>query len=470
MKTLLIRPFTDTTKGDSPPLSLMYLSSALKRKSLNVRLFDNCVDRKKLGNLSLKNKYVSRLLEEISTYKPDLLGMTLFSGELNDIYEICRLIKQNFVSLAIVLGGPHATAMPDETLAQMPECDFVVRGEGENILSDLIAGLSENRPLKKVRGLSFRENGNNRHCENADIIRDLDDLPFPDRESLIHHYRNGDYRSLAFGMPADTLATSRGCPFNCHFCSKVCRIYRSRSARNVLDEIEWVVKNISPQHIQIVDDSFTIEKERCTSILSGIIERNYHCRFSVRSRVNAVDQEVLELMKRAGVKTIIYGLESGSQTMLDAFNKKTTVSQNVAACRLARKAGLNCIGNMLLFYPGENRETLKETNRFIRMAKPTVAKYLVVTPLPQTKLYLDAKKKGRLVGDWKVGEKPPWIKLDEFDNLAAMEKIARKMFLKAFFNPMRLYWIFSSYGQQFFRSPAFSLKMLYLSLRAKIKY
>jgi anaerobic magnesium-protoporphyrin IX monomethyl ester cyclase len=131
-------------------------------------------------------------------------------------------------------------------------------------------------------------------------------------------------------MPADILITSRGCPYSCHFCSKVCRDYRSRSPENVLGEIDWIIANISPRHIQVVDDSFTIEKDRCKKILSGIIERNYRCKFSVRSRANAIDPELLRLMKRAGVETIIYGLESGSPTMLKAFNKKTTVVQNIS--------------------------------------------------------------------------------------------------------------------------------------------
>lgn len=470
MKTLLIRPFTDTTKGDSPPMSLMYLSSALKSRSIDVRLKDNCVDRKSMGDLSLSNKYVSKFLDLIAENVPDLLGMTLFSGELNDIYEICRLIKRNFKSVSIVLGGPHATAMPGETLTQIPECDFLVRGEGENILVDLIRHLSGEKSLREIRGLSFRENGNNYHCEDAGITRDLDTVPFPDRDSLIDHYRRGDYRSLAFGMPADIITTSRGCPFNCHFCSKVCRQYRSRSPENVLSEIDWIIANIKPQHIQVVDDSFTIEKNRCREILDGIIERDYPCRFSVRSRANAINPELLGLMKRAGVETIIYGLESGSQTMLNAFNKKTTVIQNINACTMARKAGLNSIGNMLLFYPGENRNTLKETGRFIRKAGPTVAKFLVLTPLPETRIYKEAKSDGSLVGDWKVGERPPWIKVDGFDNLADMEKIARKMFLKTFLSPMRLLRIVKSYGKSFFRSPVFSGKMIYFSMRAKIKY
>jgi radical SAM superfamily enzyme YgiQ (UPF0313 family) len=185
MKTLLIRPFTDSTKGDSPPLSLMNLSSSLKKRSLEVDLFDNCVDRKRLGDFSINNKFVKRILDRISESGPDLVGMTLFSGEINDMFDLCQAIKRNSKSIAIVLGGPHATAMPGETLSQVADCDFVIRGEAENSLPDLITSLSNGGPLTEVRGLSFRMNGKNHHGQDAEIISNLDDVPFPDRDSLL---------------------------------------------------------------------------------------------------------------------------------------------------------------------------------------------------------------------------------------------------------------------------------------------
>jgi len=432
-------------------------------------LIDKCIDRKSARNLTLHNQYINDLFSEISNCSPDIIGMTLFSRELKEIAALCRLIKQEFKSAYIVLGGPHPTAMPEETLEQIPDCDFVVRGEGETILHNLVLSLSDNKPLYDVKGISFRTDNNTRihSCDDAQPISDLDLLPFPDRQGLIHNYRNGNYSSFVYGCPSDILMTSRGCPYQCHFCFKVCVKYRSRSPENVLKEIDWVVKNISPQYIQIMDDSFTIQRERTTKILDTLIERKYPIKFKVRSRVNAVDEALLIKMKQAGVSTIVYGFESGSQQMLDAFNKKTSVEQNITACRLTRKAGLICLGDMILFYPGENKQTLKETEKFIRKAKPTAVKFYVLTPLPKTRIYEDAKKAGRLVGDWNIDSETPWVKLDEFSSPEQMRKIAKKMFIKTLLNPFRIFWLLKSYGKIFLSKPSLTFRMMTYNLCKK---
>lgn len=471
MKTLLLRPFVDSTIGNAPPLSIMYLSSYLKSKGQEVKLIDECVDRTDIKAFSVKDRNIRRLLDFISDYKPDVIGMTLFSRELKDIADLCKLLKREFKSSSIVLGGPHPTAMPGETIEQIPECDFVVRGEGEVVLYNLIEGLSQNSKFDGINGISFRDKGNGvHHNPQAGILQDLNIFPFPDRESLIHNYRNRKYSSLVYGSPSDVLITSRGCPFHCSYCFKVCNRYRSRSYDNVLAEIDWIIENIEPQYIQIIDDSFTIQKDRCITILDALIERKYPCKFKVRSRVNAVDEEILNKMKCAGVDTVVYGLESGSQEMLDAFNKKTTVEQNIRACLLTRKAGMNCIGDMILFYPGENRETLKETEAFVGKAKPTAVHFFVLTPLPSTKVYAEAVQSGRLRGGWNIGDETPWVKLDEFRDLDEMERIAKRMFIRTFLSPYRIYSILKSFGKGFLKNPGFTLKMILLTIWKKTKY
>jgi len=453
-------------------LSLMYLSSYLKAKNQKTNIIDKNVEIAAVKNLSSQHWYIKNLFSDIGEYKPDIIGITLFSRELKQIAELCELIKKEFKSVTIVLGGPHPTAMPQETLEQIQACDFVVRGEGEIPLYELIESLSHNRPLHKVKGLSFRTNTGQKfhHCSDAEIISDLDTLPFPDRESVIYNYKNKTYSSFVYGSPCDILMTSRGCPFHCHFCFKVCAKYRSRSPENVLREIDWIVDNISPSHIQIMDDSFTIQRERAIKILDGLIEKNYPIRFKVRSRVSAVDAELLRKMKQAGINTVVYGLESGSQYMLDCFNKRTSVEQNLAACRMTRKAGLSCLGDMILFYPGENRQTLKETEQFIKTARPTAVKFYVLTPLPQTKVYEEAKKNGSLVGDWGIGKETPWVKLKEFRNRREMEKIAKKMFIKTLLSPFRIFWILQFYGKSFIRNPSLALRMCFYSFWKKKRY
>lgn len=470
MKTLLLRPFTDASQGNSPPLSLMYLSSYLKSKRSDVKIVDKCVHKRYLGNYKTSNAYVQNIVQEIEDYNPDIIGMTLFSRELEEIAAICKLIKHEFKSKMIVLGGPHPTAMPDASLQQIPECDFVIRGEGEIALYDLVTGLSSNRDLSKIKGVSFRSNGNVFHGEDADIIRDLDELPFPDREGLMHHYQNDIYGHVHIGIPSDIIMTSRGCPFQCKFCFKVCSKYRSRSAENVMKEIDWIVNNIEPENIQIMDDSFTVQRKRCVEILEALIEKSYLCKFKVRSRVDAVDEELLNKMKKAGITTIVYGFESGSQAMLNTFDKRTTVEQNIRACKFAKKAGLNCFGDMLLFYPGETKETLKETERFIKNARPHAVKFYVLSPLPSTQIYEEAKNNKQLIGNWGIGEASPWIKLDAFKDIKEMERVAKSLFFKQFLNPWRFFWFFKSQGRSFLKRPIFFVKMFLNTFLARIKY
>jgi len=470
MKTLLLRPFTDSTTGNSPPLSLMYLSSYLKSKGQSVQLWDKCVDKKVSENPASYERYLADLFREIEAYGPALVGMTLFSKELREIADLCRRIKAHFPSVLILLGGAHPTAMPEETLEQVPACDIVVRGEGEIVLHDLVKTLEGGGDLREVRGISFRDrDGKVVSGTDAEAPADLDLLPFPDRESLIDNYRNGSYSSFVYGSPSDLIMTSRGCPYQCSFCFKVCGRYRSRSPQNVLEEVDWIAAHVKPKCLQIMDDSFTIQKQRSLEILDGLIERNYPFTLKVRSRVDAVDEELLARMKQAGVSTVVYGLESGSQKMLDAFHKKTTVEQNVAACRMTRRAGLTCLGDMILFYPGETRETLKETERFIRKARPTAVNFLVLSPLPRTQAYEDAKKNGTLVGDWRIGGEMPWVRIDGFEGPKQMQNIAKRMFVKALLNPRRIAWLLQAYGKFFLQKPAFTLRMVFYNVIRKDK-
>jgi radical SAM superfamily enzyme YgiQ (UPF0313 family) len=381
------------------------------------------------------------------------------------------VLKRELPRAVIVLGGPHPSALPQETMEQVPACDVAVRGEGEVVLCDLVGAIRDGRALETVAGISFRTgSGQVVHNADATILADLDALPMPDRESVVEHYCDGTYGSLVYGTPSDTVMTSRGCPFRCNFCFKVCGRYRARSPENVLREIDWIVAHVAPASIQFMDDSFTIQKDRAHAILDGLIERRYPVKLKVRSRVNAVDEALLAKMKRAGVDTIVFGLESGSPAMLEAFNKRTTVEDNVRACRMARAAGLNCLGDMILFYPGESRETLRETEAFVRSANPTAVKFYILTPLPRTRVYDEAKADGTLVGDWDGTGRTPWVRLPGFAGLEEMEEIAKRMYLGTLLKPSRALEILRAYGAAMLQNPLLSLRLVAANVRKKMKY
>jgi radical SAM superfamily enzyme YgiQ (UPF0313 family) len=205
-------------------------------------------------------------------------------------------------------------------------------------------------------------------------------------------------------------------------------------------------------------------------VLDGLIRRGNRIPIKVRSRVDAVDMELLREMKRAGVDTIVYGLESGSQRMLDAFGKRTTVDQNVRACRMARRAGLNCLGDMILFYPGETRETLRETEAFLQAARPTAAKFYVLSPLPETAIYRQAEADGSLVGRWGPNGTTPWVRLEAFEGIEEMQALAKRMYVKTLLSPGRALGILGAYGRSMLSNPRLAARCLWSSLRKRMKY
>jgi anaerobic magnesium-protoporphyrin IX monomethyl ester cyclase len=464
IKTVLVNPFNH---GSYPPLALMYLSSYLKSKAADVELIDSFVPSAVFQGLTESSPYLARLFSGIREKKPRVIGLTVYSQELTKMAIVCKAIRRIMPDVIIILGGPHPTAMPQECLAQIPECDFLVRGEGEIPLYDLITGI-EKGAWDHISGISYRlSSGDIRHAPDAPVISDLDSMPFPDRVPLLRNYRTGAYNFLIMGTPADLVMTSRGCPYQCSFCFKVCAKYRSHSPDYVIRQIDWIVDNIRPRYIQIMDDSFTIDKKRCSQILDRMIEKKYPCKFKVRSRVDAVDASMLQKMKRAGVDSVVYGFESGSQKMLNTFNKKTTVAQNLNAARLTRSAGLNVFGDILLFYPGETKATIQETREFIQQAPLNAASVYVLTPLPKTKVYEQALENGSLMGEWAVGKPTPWIRLDDFPDPDIMEKIAKDVFMKGFLRLSNIIWLSWCVVRSFILSPIVTMRSIIFVLFIK---
>jgi anaerobic magnesium-protoporphyrin IX monomethyl ester cyclase len=185
----------------------------------------------------------------------------------------------------------------------------------------------------------------------------------------------------------------------------------------------------------IVDDNFTVNRERCVSILEGILRSGWRFAMKCRGRVNSIDPGLLKLMKRAGMRSVTFGIESGSQKVLDAMNKKTTVEQNAEAIRKVHEAGLQCYADMFLGFPGETPETIRETADFLMKTKPTGIQFGHLFPLHQTEVYETAKKNGTLVGDWGLLEDYPWVKLDWFDDIGVLRDEVRAIARRFWLNP-----------------------------------
>jgi len=233
----------------------------------------------------------------------------------------------------------------------------------------------------KVPGLVYRtESGIETNPPGR--VEDLDALPQLDRGYLDRYYREGIYWNLAGRGKLDMMISSRGCPYNCRFCFQVSERFRFRSVGHLMEEFEELRRR-GVRSIHIQDDAFTVDRSRCLEIGENLIRGGYRFDLKIRSRVDAVDRKLLERLKRVGVKQIVYGFESGSDRVLEAMGKKTTVAQNLEAARLTKEAGIGCYGEIMVGYPGETPETVEATIASPRKAKPIVAdRRLRPRPLP----------------------------------------------------------------------------------------
>ncbi|MEW6443453.1 MAG: radical SAM protein [bacterium] len=425
-RVFLVFPYDKLgTKGCFPPLSLLYLGTSLASAGYDVRLFDADED-----NLSLQeSRMIAAILAQAGSFRPALIGLPVYSMNLRLAYRIVQALREASPDWRIVLGGPHPTVMPAETLSEFPGADFVLRGEAERSILGLMKALDGCGDYSGVAGLSYRSDGKVLHNPDAPLIRDINQVPFPARQLLQSAYDKGTYWRIGRKGPLDVMITSRGCPFNCNFCYHMTPGYRARSPESVLDEIAEI-RSRGVRNIDLLDDNFTLDRKRCTRILDFIVREKMGLSLKIRSSVNTVDEELLRLMKRAGVGAILYGFESGSETMLRRMGKKATVKQNARIVELHDRYKIQCYAGIIIGYPGETLETLQETRDFLLKVKPTGVNISIMIPLPGTRAYEEAKADGTLVGDWSVHAPDPWIRLpwarEYRDYVAVRNKIMKR--------------------------------------------
>ncbi len=370
-----------------PPISLMYLSSYLKSKGLEVKILDGQVE----------NMDESALSEVVRDYEPGFVGITCKTPMYAASQRVARVVKENFPGIKTVMGGVHPTVLPDETMKE-ELFDYVVRGEGEETLHELVLAEVAGQEMNRIPGLTWRRNGRVVHNPDRPLPTDLDALPFPDLEGIpLNRYHQ--VPDAVFVEPIRVIITSRGCPYKCIFCSARQMSgyrYRARSAKNVVDEWEILVNEHGGRQVIVLDDNFSVNKQRAMDICSELIERGLHKKavWTTACRADQVDLELCRKMKEAGCALISYGVESGTQRLLDLIQKGTNLSTIRWAVNTARKAGLKVRGTMILGLP---TETVEETKRSIALAKELkldVCKFSIATPYPGTALYQVAMEEG----------------------------------------------------------------------------
>jgi anaerobic magnesium-protoporphyrin IX monomethyl ester cyclase len=433
---LLINPYDENALKNAlgfitPPLNLMYLASSLEKESYSVKIVDDDL-------LQMGYEKVSELAGKLN---PQLVGVTATTSTIKSALKYVELVKNILPNSLTVMGGPHTTFMPSETLKSSENLDVVVMGEGEETMVDLANHSTESsHGLDEVKGIFYRDlmSENLKSTQKRPLIKDLDALPFPARH-LVPFDSYGASKEQNGGI-----ITSRGCVYNCNYCSSsliMGKKFRSRSPDNVVDEIEELINNYQIRDIGFMDDTFMLNKRRVNDIANEIKARDLDLSFVASSRVDSVDQNLLHNLKSAGLKTIYYGVESGSQRILDLMKKGITLKQAEDAVKSAKNVDLEVLTSFILGYPGETEEDMNKSIKFSTKLDSDYCQYSILTPFPGTPIYNELKEKNLIDNDdWdEYTVLKPVLKYDEMGlNKKMVEKKLAIAYLKYYARPKYL--------------------------------
>jgi len=425
MDVILVNPMDETQVSTKlglkvPPLNLMYLAAALEKDSAEVNIIDD----------DLKQKGPDKLANEISKLDPNVVGITATTASINTALNYIDSIKKNLPNVLTVVGGSHATFLPEDTLKECKGLDVVVIGEGEETIVDLTNNYIKNgfKNLNEVKGIAYKNNGVIKRSESRELIKNLDEIPFPARHLLPFE---------SYGTSEDEsggVITSRGCVFNCGYCSSsliMGKKFRGRSPSNVVDELEELANKYKIRDIAFLDDTFMLNKRRAQSIANAIKERGLDISFVASSRVDKVDKKLLESLKQSGMATLYYGVESGSQRILNLMRKGITLKQAENAVKTAKNVGVDILTSFILGYPGETPDEMDKTIKFAIKLDADYSQFSVLTPFPGTPVYYELKSKNLLDTEhWnRYTVIHPVIK---YEKLGLSKKIIEKKLAKAY--------------------------------------
>ncbi|MCL2424703.1 MAG: B12-binding domain-containing radical SAM protein [Oscillospiraceae bacterium] len=362
-----------------PPLGLGYLATCLEQERYSTRIID----------MALRGKNIETVLSVLKNSKPKVVGISCTTETYQAAERMAKIIKSAHPDCAIVFGGCH-TSFEYEVALKEDFIDYVVLNEGEisftNLCNFIIRGVGT---IESVKGIVYKENGLVICTEPEPFIENLDTLPIPDRSLFEDLYE--------YAHPA-TISTSRGCPGNCIFCAASVLSggrYRMRSAQNIVAEFEYL-KSLGFDNVIIVDDTLTISMARLESFLDELISRNLQMTWYCESRVDTLSYNLLSKMKKAGLTTIQFGVESGSQAILDSVHKGITLEQIRKAFRWCRELNITPVTNLIVGQPSDSRETIQDT---VRMAHELISlgarvTLSVSTPFPGTPMWRTPEKFG----------------------------------------------------------------------------
>lgn len=402
-KVLLINPYFLTKRYRYAkstyhyyPTGLVYVASNLSKDKYKVRILDLFVER-----LSRK-----RFINTVKDFAPDYVGISAYTENIVSAFEITDLLKSINDRVKIILGGPHVSALPERTLREKRNIDFIMAGEGERSFAELLDSLANGSPTENISGVycrNFNEKGEKKKNIPA---YDLDSLRFPDwglvgckkYASLIN------FKNHIVDLP---LITQRGCPYKCTFCYDLHgKRIRQRSIENILDEIELNMAKYKAKSFTILDEVFTFDRERTMEFCRKIKEKglNKHLSLGCSTRTDLLDKEMIETMKEAGFNRIMLGIESSSETTLERMKKGIRLDGIRNIIGQLKSKGIITHISVIIGYPLETKKDIRETMAFARRLRPDYLSINILFPYPGTEILREALEKGRTLDEF------PWLK------------------------------------------------------------
>ncbi len=371
------------------PLGIGYLAAVLEKNGYDVNVID-CQALK----LTL-----SEVENELRKRQPDVVGLSSTTLTYKSALKIIKLAKKALPNCLTVLGGSHVTFWDDNALQECPQLDVVVRKEGENTLLELVQRLEEGKSFHDVVGTTCRKDGKIVKNPDRPYIEDLDELPYP----AVHLFPLEQFNK--YGNIIFPVMTSRGCVFWCDFCTAVRMFgqrYRMRSPKKVVDELEYLYRKYGEKQYTFYDDAFTVNQARTEEICNEILRRGLKIKWDCETRVDMVSKNLLLKMREAGCIAVWYGVEAGSQKVIEAMGKGISIQQTLNAFKWTQEAGLIAVASIILGFPGETKETAWESVKLLERINPDEIGIYIATPYPGTPMYDYVTKMG-------------WLKIHDFN-------------------------------------------------------
>lgn len=393
--------------GSWPPLGILYIATVLKNNGIEVSVLDQAAQ-----GFSIKDT-VSWVKRE----DPDILGFSTLISSSRTAAIIAREVKKENPNITIVFGNFHATFNADRILKNYPFVDVIVRGEGEYTSLELAKCLEKGGKIKDVLGIAFRNKNGVVSTPDRPLIKNVDSIPFPDRELL-----DVDYHSTIAGANVapkkfTSIVSSRGCVYRCRFCgcTRFARnVWRPRLVENTLDELR-LLESEGYRQFLFVDDSFTMNPKRVIKLCQRIREEKMDVEWICEGRVDHCSYELMREIVKAGCRVIYFGIESANQRVLDYYRKQTTPEQAENAVKTARKAGMEVIvGSFIVGAPGETRREIQNTLEFPKKIDLDIPQFNILGAFPGNEIWEELKMKGILDEDkyWETGVFPSEISPD----------------------------------------------------------